>query len=49
MTYEDIATMSLEDAEKAINELLAIAATVAILGSGMKISRQLEAAARKFI
>ena len=48
MTYDDIANMSDEDAEKVINELLAIAACVAFLGSGIPIPQKLEDAARKF-
>ena len=48
MTYEDIVKMSPEDAQKVIEELLAIAATVALLGSGMPISMNLADAARKF-
>lgn len=49
MTYEDIACMSVEDLENTVKELLAIAQVVAILGAGMKISKELEKAARKFI
>ena len=47
MTYEDIENMSPEDAKKVIEELIAIAAAVALLGSGMPISRNLADAARK--
>lgn len=49
MTYEDIACMSVEDLENTVKKLLAIAQVVAILGVGMKISKELEKAARKFI
>lgn len=48
MTYEDIERMSTEDAKKVIEELIAIAAAVALLGSGMPISRNLADAASKF-
>lgn len=49
MSYEDIAVMSIDDAEKTIKELLAIAATVGILGARMPISDELAAAARRFL
>jgi len=49
VSYEDIACMQLEDVEKTIKELLAIAQTVAILGQGMPISRELEKSARRFV
>ena len=49
MSYEDIACMSPDDAEKTIKELLAIAATVAIIGVGVPINPILVNAAKKFI
>ena len=48
MSYEDIACMQIDDVEKVIKELLAIAQTVALLGSGMPISKELAKAARRF-
>lgn len=47
MTYEDIAVMSPDEAEKTIRELLAIVTVVAIFGRG--ISKEIETAARKFL
>lgn len=44
MTYDDIANMSDEDAEKVINELLAIAACVAFLALCWLLIRSREAA-----
>lgn len=49
MTYEDIACMQSDEMEKAIKELLAIAGAVAILGQGVKISKELANAARRFL
>ena len=48
MTYEDIENMSPEDAKKVIEELLAIATAVAILGRGIPITQDLADAASKF-
>lgn len=49
MTYEDIACMQTDEMEKAIKELLAIAGAVAILGQGVKISKELANVARRFL
>lgn len=48
MSYEDIACMPIDEVEKVVGELLAIAQTVALLGRGMPISIELEKAARRF-
>ena len=49
MSYEDIAFMPIDKVEKVIKELLAVAQTVAILGSGMPITKELAKAARRFV
>lgn len=49
MSYEDIACMSPDEAEKTIKELLAIAVTVAIIGVGVPLKPILINAAKKFV
>lgn len=49
MTYEDIACMETDEMEKTIKELIAIASAVAILGQGVKISKELANAAWRFL
>ena len=49
MSYEDIACMPIDEVENVVKELLAIAQTVAILGDGMPITKELLKASRRFV